>query len=190
MTPDTYKFSLKLNRAITHVHRLNIDDDVIAKVTYILQSTQVLKSKLGAILLQLPASFKYDLARLDTFLAFFTTEVRDKSYTFDIAIEFRSRQWLNNEVMTLLKKYNVALVASQSSWWPEMRHVTADIYYIRLHGPGRLFASSYSDDQLKEWATYIESLSSQVKRVYVYFNNDFHGYALRNARKLQVLLDQ
>ncbi|HYH74699.1 MAG TPA: DUF72 domain-containing protein, partial [Candidatus Saccharimonadales bacterium] len=76
MTPDTYKFSMKLNKFITHTNRLEITDEVIEKVQYILQTTQVLGDKLGVMLIQLPASFKYDLPRLRTFLEFFTAEVR------------------------------------------------------------------------------------------------------------------
>jgi uncharacterized protein YecE (DUF72 family) len=188
MTPDTYKFSMKLNKFITHTHRLEINDEVIEKVQYILQATQVLQGQLGAMLIQLPASFKYDLEKLDAFLAFFASEVRNKEYVFDIAIEFRNKYWFTDELYALLKKYNVALVAGQSSRWPEMRHVTADIAYIRMHGPEKLFASSYSTEQLEEWATYIRTLPKTVKRVYVYFNNDFYGYALENGKELTRML--
>ena len=67
MTPDNYKFSLKLNRTITHYHKLAVDEEVIKNTKLILETTQVLKEKLGAIVIQLPASFKYDL---DNFKAF------------------------------------------------------------------------------------------------------------------------
>lgn len=82
----------------------------------------------------------------------------------------------------------VALVAGQSSRYPEVRHVTADFAYIRMHGPEKLFASKYTSEQLTDWADYIRSISPQVKHVYVYFNNDFHGYALENAKELAKIL--
>lgn len=179
-----YKFSIKLNKAITHTHRLEVNDEVVEKVRFILETTQVLGNKLGAILVQLPASFRFDLQRLDAFLAFFVAEVRVWPHAFDIAIEFRNKYWFVDEIFTLLEKYNVALVAGQSSRWPGIRHVTADIAYIRMHGPEKLFASSYSSAQLEELAAYMQNLPKQVKRVYVYFNNDFHGYAIQNAQEL------
>jgi uncharacterized protein YecE (DUF72 family) len=188
MTPDGYKFSLKLNKLITHTHRLGMNNEVIEKVRYILETTQVLRDKLGAVLIQLPASFKYDPIKLDTFLDFFVAEVRSKQYKFDIAIEFRNKYWFTQELFSMLQKYNVALVAGQSSRWPGVRRVTADIAYIRMHGPEKLFASLYSTEQLAEWAMYIAGLPKQVQRVYVYFNNDFHGYALQNAKDLAILL--
>ncbi len=188
MTPDGYKFSMKLNKLITHNYRLELNDDVRERVRYILTSTQVLEQKLGAILIQLPASFRYDIERLDTFLVYFTTEVRQLPYPFDVAIEFRNKYWFNDDVYACLEKYDVALVDGQSSRYPEMRHITANIAYIRMHGPKKLFASSYSKAQLEELAHYITKVSSDLDRVYVYFNNDFHGYAIKNATTLKSML--
>lgn len=188
MTPDTYKFSMKLNKLITHNHRLALTDEVKEKIVYILESTQILKDKLGAIVIQLPPSFKYDYEKLETFLTFFTSEIQKKEYRFAVAIEFRSKYWFTEEIYTLLSTYNVALVTSQSSRYPEVRHITADTAYIRMHGPEKLFSSSYSTEQLEELADYIRSIEKKVKRVYVYFNNDFLGYALKNAEALQKLL--
>jgi uncharacterized protein YecE (DUF72 family) len=189
MTPPDYKFSIKLNKQITHVSKLQVSDEVRERITYILDTTQALAEKLGALLIQLPASFRYDIEKLDAFLEFFTEEVRSRPFAFDLAIEFRNNYWFTEEVYTILRKYNVALVAANSSRYPGARKVTASIAYIRMHGPTKLFASSYSDEQLQELATYIINISSDVERVYVYFNNDFHGYAIKNACALQKLID-
>ncbi len=184
MTPASYKFSVKLNKFVTHESKLELNDEVRQKVDYTLAATQVLKTKLGAIVIQLPPSFKYDLVKLERFLAFFRDRVNAYEHKWDVAIEFRNRYWFVGDVYTVLKQYNVALVAAQSSRYPEVRQITADIAYIRMHGPEKLFASKYSTDQLEDWARYIASISSQVKRVYVYFNNDFYGYAIENAKEL------
>ncbi|CAN5382674.1 hypothetical protein BH10CHL1_BH10CHL1_49830 [soil metagenome] len=189
MTPEHYKFSLKLNKLITHIHRLELNDEVREKIHTILTSTQILQEKLGAMVIQLPPSFRYDVEKLAPFLAFFQTGIQAQKYRFDVAIEFRNKSWFTDEVYTLLKQHNVALVAGQSSRYPEVRQITADIAYVRMHGPEKLFASKYSTEQLAEWATYIRSISPQVKKVYVYFNNDFHGYALENAKELATLLN-
>jgi uncharacterized protein YecE (DUF72 family) len=184
MTPADWKFSIKLNKAITHIHRLAINEDVHEKVNTILTSTQVLQQKVGAIVIQLPPSFRVDLDKLTRFLAFFTEQVRAQVYPFDVAIEFRNQDWFTDETYALLRHYNVALVAAQSSRYPGERQVTGEFAYIRMHGPERLFASKYTLAQLEEWATYINTISAQVKRIYVYFNNDFYGYALENAKEL------
>ncbi len=188
MTPKNYIFSMKLNKVITHIHKLELTKEVREKIEYILNSTQILKDKMGALVIQLPPSFKLDIKLLRTFLTYFTKGVSKKEYRFDIAIEFRNKSMFEEEVYALLKKFNVALVSAQSSRYPESRVITADFSYIRLHGPEKLFASSYSKDQLKEWGSYIAKLAETQKKVYVYFNNDFHGYALENAKALMKML--
>lgn len=188
MTPKNYKFSMKLNKFITHINKLELNPETIEKVEQIINSTQVLKQKLGTIVIQLPASFKYDIDKLEKFLQFFTNLIKEKEYKFNITIEFRNKYWFTEELYSLLRKYNVALVAAQSSRYPGVREVTADIAYIRMHGPEKLFASKYSQDQLEEWAKYIKKISTKVKEIYVYFNNDFHGYALDNAKELTEML--
>lgn len=188
MTPAHYKFSMKLNKIITHVHRLELVDEVKEKIEQILTSTQILEERMGAILIQLPPSYKPEVKALELFLKYFTKEISKRKFKFDIAIEFRNKVMFVEKIFKVLKKYNVALVSAQSSRYPESREVTADIAYIRLHGPEKLFASKYSTEQLEDWAKYIKKVSKSVKKVYVYFNNDFHGYALDNAKELMSLL--
>lgn len=100
-TPPDYKFSIKVNKFITHTHKLSLTAEVQEKLHYIIESTQELKEKLGAIVIQLPASFRYDLDALNNFLAFFTILVRSCQYPFDIAIEFRNKYWFVENVYEL-----------------------------------------------------------------------------------------
>lgn len=146
MTPDNYKFSMKLNKFITH--RLELNGEVREKIDYILSSTQLLEEKLGAIVILLSPSFKFNLESVSKFLSYFRSKVNIQKYEFYIAIEFRNKNWFNIEIFDLLKKYNVAIVVAQSSRYPGTKEITANFAYIRLHGPDKLFASSYSDEQL------------------------------------------
>lgn len=51
-----------------------------------------------------------------------------------------------------------------------------------------MFASEYTIDELKILAEKIKKWSEN-KDVYCYFNNDFHGYAVKNAKELLELLN-
>jgi uncharacterized protein YecE (DUF72 family) len=106
----------------------------------------------------------------------------------NIAFEFRHATWFNEETYSILRKFNCAFVIGDSSVYPSEKVFTTDFSYIRMHGPGSLFSSNYSNRQLREWADFI-SAHSDLKRFYVYFNNDFHGYALDNARTLRRYLN-
>ena len=144
---------------------------------------------MGAIVIQLPPSFRYDIEHLRKFLVYFKAEIKVKKYKFDVAIEFRNKYWFTKEVFNLLKKHNVALVSGQSSRYPLSREITSKVAYIRMHGPQKLFASLYSKEELQEWADHIRSILPKVNKVYVYFNNDFYGYAIQNAKELMNMLD-
>jgi uncharacterized protein YecE (DUF72 family) len=73
---------------------------------------------------------------------------------------------------------------------PCVLRATAGFVYVRLHGPDRehLYAGSYTDADLCWWAERIEEWLGQDRDVWVYFNNDGHGYAVRNAQTLRGLL--
>jgi len=64
-TPDDFQFAIKASRRITHIKRLN---DVEDATTYLMETTEALKHKLGPFLFQLPPNAKKNTERLKTFL--------------------------------------------------------------------------------------------------------------------------
>jgi uncharacterized protein YecE (DUF72 family) len=46
----------------------------------------------------------------------------------------------------------------------------------------------YSDEELSSWAAHIRSFLQEGVDVYVYFNNDPDGHAIRDANRLHTLL--
>jgi len=65
-------------------------------------------------------------------------------------------------------------------------HDFADFSYIRFHGPtSAKYWGSYSDGALRKWAERIDSWRRDLSAVYVYFNNDPEGAAVRNALTLK-----
>ena len=63
---------------------------------------------------------------------------------------------------------------------------TSDDIYVRFHGIERWYRHDYSDGELRGWARRICSLNP--KRVWIYFNNDFNGYAIKNATMMEQIL--
>jgi uncharacterized protein YecE (DUF72 family) len=67
----------------------------------------------------------------------------------------------------------------------ELVKTAADVY-VRFHGVTTWYRHDYSKAELAVWADRIRA--SGAERVWVYFNNDRDGYAVKNARELLRLL--
>ena len=73
---------------------------------------------------------------------------------------------------------------------PCILRATTAFVYVRLHGPDtrHLYAGSYPDQDLLWWAQRIREWSAAGRDVFVYFNNDGEGNALRNAAALKAMV--
>jgi len=177
-TPPGFLFATKVSRYLTHIVRLR---DTAEHLALLLERIEPLvrSSKLGPLLWQLPPTFRRDDERLAAALADFPRELRH-------AIELRHESWFVPEVMELLREHNVALVIADR---PEIRsfqthELTADFTYVRLHAGTRGRRGNYSDSELEEWAGRTAVWAERVD-VYAYLNNDWEGFAPRNARGLK-----
>jgi len=180
--PDGFTFTVKMNRLITHLKRMIIDDMSSEAMRSFLHDTQGLKEKLAIILLQLQPSQGIDLKRLERFFIEYTSIINELEYKPSTSIEFRNVTWFTNETYELLRQYNVALVFPNT---PEYRRLefTSDFVFIRIHGN-----KSYSDQKLKELKEEIDNYPDFITRVFVYFNNDFNTWAIYNARYLKSII--
>jgi len=175
-TPPDFTFAVKASRYLTHVRRLR---DVAAGIARFGERIEPLTSvgKLGPILWQLPAQFRRDDERLATALA----ELGPGRH----AVEFRDPSWFCDDVMALLRDRGVAAVIADSKTRPlPVPPPTAGWWYARFHD-GRGRRGRYSDSQLREWRSRLAELPGDG---YVYFNNDWEGFAVENARFLVDLL--
>ena len=177
-TPEGFVFAVKGSRFITHIKRLKASKDAL-KLMF--ERAKPLAKKIDVVLWQLPPKFKCDAERLSSFL-----RQLSKYKKFRHVFEFREASWFNNKTFQLLKKYNIAICSAD---WPECSrdlHPTADFVYIRRHGAGAgLYSGCYSDTRLKKDAKLIAKQLSSGRDVYIYFNNDAHGWAVKNAETLK-----
>jgi uncharacterized protein YecE (DUF72 family) len=179
--PPGFIFSLKASRLITHAKRLANAEEVWGRF---LANARHLGGQLGPVLFQFPENFELNFDRLKEFLEL----VEPDRGGLRMAFEFRSGSWLNDDIYKLLAKYNASFCIADSPLYPRDNVVTADFVYYRFHGRVRLFASEYSKRELEEEARGIDALLRKGRDVYVYFNNDGFGFAVKNALTLQKLL--
>jgi len=180
-------FAVKASRFMTHIKRLK---NIKTAWKIFINNASILENHLGPILFQFPASFKLtaeNQRRLENFLK--TCYYPKNLKNLQLAFEFRHNSWFTKKIYKILQKYNAALVFADSSRYPKIETITADFIYIRMHGPEALFASKYSDADLKLLAQKIKQWIKKVKQIYVYFNNDFYGYAIENAKTLKQMLN-
>lgn len=176
LTPEDFLFSVKLSRQITHFKRLKVNKDLV--ISFI-EKYATLREKLGIILIQLPPGLKFDSKLVDDFIS-----LLDKTYKY--TIEVRNKTFINDNFFSILKQNNIAFcIADSAGRFPYYEAITADFVYVRLHGSQRLYASEYTDEELRMWA---QKLKIWNKPAYIYFDNDFLGYAVKNALRLKELV--
>ncbi len=77
------------------------------------------------------------------------------------------------------------VIGDESSRWISTPHVrTTDWTYIRFHHGSRGRHGNYSATEIDSWARRIAQWRRDTE-VYAYFNNDWEGFAIRNARLLK-----
>jgi uncharacterized protein YecE (DUF72 family) len=64
---------------------------------------------------------------------------------------------------------------------------TAGWMYVRFHHGARGRRGNYSETELREWAARIRGWGRRGD-VYVYFNNDWEAFAVRNAERMTRLV--
>ena len=176
--PPGFLFAVKASRYITHVKKLQ---DTDAEVERFLDLARRLGDRLGPVLYQLPPSLHKDVARLDRFITSLPSP--------DQAVfEFRHSSWYDQETFDLLNERGAALCVHDMDGKAPPRVVTGAMVYIRLHGPAGRYAGDYTDAMLQDWADWMTRQIGVVRAIYVYFNNDVGGHALKNARTLRRIM--
>jgi uncharacterized protein YecE (DUF72 family) len=179
-TPDDFHFAVKMSRFVTHIKRLKDSEEAVEKF---IKRANILGEKLGPLLYQLPPNMHRNDERLDSFLSGLPGGMRH-------VIEFRHRSWLVEDVFKILRQHHAGFCVFDM---PELTCplvATADFAYIRFHGHEGLYSSSYPDEELAGWARGIAELAGNLDAVYIYFNNDVEGFAVRNAVTIRDFLEK
>ena len=177
-SPPDFTFAVKISRYITHIKRMKDCDEAVSNF---MSRAGILKEKLGPLLYQLPPS----MHRNDEVLTAFLQNL-PKGYRH--VIEFRHQSWLVEEVFDILHRHQVGLCVFDMHDLSCPLLATADFAYIRFHGRDSLYSSCYTDRELADWAMKIGELAKNLDSVYIYFNNDVEGFAVRNAAAIKRFL--
>lgn len=99
--------------------------------------------------------------------------------------EFRHPSWFDAEVDDLLRANGASLVIGDDARRPLPKaSPVGPVAYLRLHYGARGRGGNYSDRELDTWRHRIASWRSR-RPVFAYLNNDWLGYAPKNAAALR-----
>jgi uncharacterized protein YecE (DUF72 family) len=126
-----------------------------------LRVASVLNDRQGPILFQLPPNLKKDVPLLDAFL-------KHVDGRTNLAFEFRHESWFDEETFDCLRSHQCAHCVADSDDLPDSALVrTTDFGYLRLR------RESYSDEELKEWISGLQSQGWQ--EAFVFFKHEDLG---------------
>ncbi len=169
-------YSVKASELITHIRKFEDTEVLIRDFGYI---ADLLGPLMGCFLFQLPPSYDYAPARLETILKQLDPRRRN-------VVEFRHPSWWQDRVYDAFREAGVIFCSCSGPNLPDPVINTAGEVYVRFHGVERWYRHDYTETELVAWARRIRE--AEAERVWVYFNNDFDGYAIKNATALAEIL--
>jgi uncharacterized protein YecE (DUF72 family) len=176
--PDDFLFCPKMSRYLTHMKKLSDPEDTLQRFFEVFEPMQ---KKMGPVLIQLPPFLKFNYDKAEHLYSLLKRKYKQHGFVMEV----RHDTWMQEDSLTLMTKYDIGLVISQSgSEFPYSEMITAKNIYVRFHGPKELYASSYSDKMLKSFTLKFKKWVKEGHVVWAYFNNDIHGYAIEDAKRL------
>jgi len=137
-----FVYTVKVCELITHVKRFKGTKTLVQDFGII---ADILGEQMGCFLFQLPPSFRYTKARLNSIASQLDPARRN-------VVEFRHKSWWD-EVYAAFKKAGIIFCSCSGPHLPDELVCTADEVYVRLHGPKRWYRHDYSDEELTTWRT-------------------------------------
>lgn len=212
-TPANFVLSAKFPRSIVHGgeaaqpdgDRVLVWEHVGRECEQFLEVMRLLGPKCGPLVLQFPYFNRNAftdggtfLERLDGFLGRLPTDLR-------YGVELRNKNWIGEPLLELLRRHRAAFVMVELPYMPHPADLaqrfelgTTDFAYARLIGD-RKRIDALSDvldrtlvdqsESIGRWAGLVHQILSRTKRVYVYANNHFAGFAPDTIRGLAARIE-
>lgn len=184
-TPDTFRFSAKVPRAVTHERRLVGAVEEALHFGRLLQ--QEFGAKLGAMLVQLPPDFSVDERPA---LERFADGLSDPRGTpgLPFVVEFRHASWSETNIADVLAERGVLTATT------ERLDTGAPLRYVRLLGEENSVAR-FDERQfdrsaeLAEWVTRLEvARNASPEPIFVFVRNFYEGHAPATIADLRTRL--
>jgi uncharacterized protein YecE (DUF72 family) len=193
-TPDSFRFSAKFPKVITHDKRLK---DVSRELEYYFHAMLPLQDKTLALLLQLPPSLK-----ITEGLESLRHLVPELDNRFRYAVEVRHKSWFSDLAYNFFANNNLCLVWNQLADIQTPPIVTTDFLYIRFIGDRSISEKDFGKiqkdrtEEMHKWANKIKAIQKehkssahQVKLAIVSANNHYAGFGPETANLFRKMIN-
>ena len=178
VTGGRLKFLLRAPRTITHTKKLK---NCELELQMLLSRAALLESALGPIIFELPAHWRLNLPRLQTFLQ---TIPKGQQLAFDCP----HPSWHCADVYDLLRHHGVGCCVRGGDSPEPVPAYRAQSIIIRLQGPRNTTSGHYRTETLRKWVDETLAWNRSGKDVYLLFDSDDALYSMKNARRFRGLL--
>ena len=187
LTPYYFRFTAKFPRSITHEKRLAADSE--KELHYFFDVMRPLRTKLLALLLQLPPSLtaKEGLKKFEAL-----THMLDPDFRY--AIEFRHKSWFDKTVYKMLSDNNICLTWSQLDVIRTPAELTSDFIYLRFIGDRSIDERDFGKIQkdrtkeLKMWSDSVDRVKEDTQLAIVAANNHYAGFGPATANSFRKMV--
>jgi uncharacterized protein YecE (DUF72 family) len=184
MTPEGFRFAVKLPRSITHLQQLRHATEPLETF---LHEVSGLQDRLGPLLVQLPPSLAFDSSVAGAFF-----EMLRRRHAGPVVCEPRHASWFSGTAEALMSDHRVGRVAADPAPVPAAAEPGGWLgegaaVYLRLHGSPRMYWSSYPEESLRDWR---QALAGHPGAdTWCVFDNTAAGAGLANALAFEALED-
>ena len=211
--PEGFRLSAKFPKEVVHAgkgpqpdaSRLLVPENVGPVTEAFLEAMSLLGDKLGPLVIQFPYFNRRAFTDRGPFLERLASYLEGLPKGFRFAVELRNKNWVDDELLELLRAQGVAFVLLDlaymphpARWFESMDLLTADFSYTRLIGDRKAVeAKTKTFDalvldksaELARWADLLRAVDTKVPESYVYANNHYAGHGPATIRELRALVE-
>ncbi len=172
-TPDDFRFAVKAQRGGSAQALFGKAAETVAWLT---APYRLFGARLGTVLFRVPEPIKRNDSLLAQLLAAWPHDL-------PLTMEFQHASWQVDEVHSLVMAAGAALCATDLDAGdpPDVR-VTAPFLYLRLR------RSTYSEEDLRDWAARVEPFLSDGLDVFTFFRHDEDGESALRAERFRAFV--
>jgi len=200
-TPDSFVFSAKVPKIITH-EKVLVGCD--AEFRQFVETMDLLGKKLGPLLFQFGYFNKNAFPGVNDFLARLRPFLKKLPTDHKFALEIRNKNWLVPQFTDALRERGVALALIDQSWMPrpaqwfeKLDPITAGFTYVRWLGDRKAIEEQTKvwdklivdrRAELTEWADILGKVRKRKIQIFAYANNHYAGYGPATVEMFRSLL--